>query len=111
MVSGGVGRRAVAQVDPGRPVERPRTPYDDRRREGERKPLPVVELQRRDAVQNQRRIGEQSPKLPGAPRLLAAMQSGLPPCSGVALGFDRLVMLATEHRDIREVLPFPENRA
>ena len=70
-----------------------------------------VELQRRDAVQNQRRIGEQSPKLPGAPRLLAAMQSGLPPCSGVALGFDRLVMLATEHRDIREVLPFPENIA
>ena len=56
----------------------------------------VAELQRRDAVQNRRRADEQSPQLPGAPRLLAAMQSGLPDCSGVALGFDRLVMLATE---------------
>lgn len=69
------------------------------------------ELRRRDAVQNQRRIGENSPKLPGAARLLAAMQSGLPPCSGVALGFDRLAMVATDCRDIREVMSFPEDRA
>jgi len=70
-----------------------------------------LELRRRDAVQNQRRIGEKSQELPGASRLLAAMQSGLPPCSGVALGFDRLVMVATACRDIREVMPFPEDRA
>jgi len=69
------------------------------------------ELRRRDAVRNQRRIVEESPELPGASRLLAAMQSGLPPCSGVALGFDRLVMVATACRDIREVMPFPEDRA
>ena len=70
-----------------------------------------LELRRRDAVQNQRRNGEKSPELPGAARLLAAMQSGLPPCSGVALGFDRLVMVATACPDIREVMPFPEDRA
>ncbi len=70
-----------------------------------------LELRRRDTVQNQRRIREQSPKLPGASRLLAAMQAGLPACSGVALGFDRLVMLATACSDIRDVLPFPEDRA
>ncbi|RLT05128.1 MAG: EF-P lysine aminoacylase GenX [Planctomycetota bacterium] len=70
-----------------------------------------LELSRRDAVQNQRRSGEKSQQLPGAPRLLAAMQSGLPACSGVALGFDRLVMVATESEHIREVLAFPEERA
>ncbi|MDA1229358.1 MAG: elongation factor P--(R)-beta-lysine ligase [Planctomycetota bacterium] len=71
----------------------------------------VEELQRRDFAQNERRRAEKLPQLPGASRLLDAMQSGLPPCSGVALGFDRLVMLATQHRDIREVIPFPDDRA
>jgi lysyl-tRNA synthetase class 2 len=69
------------------------------------------ELRRRDAVQNRRRVGEKSPELPGATRLLEAMRCGLPPCSGVALGFDRLVMMAAERRDIRDVMPFPEDRA
>ncbi len=71
----------------------------------------VLELCRRDAVQNQRRIDGKSQELPGASRLLAAMQSGLPPCSGVALGFDRLVMVATACAHIRDVMPFPEDRA
>ena len=58
----------------------------------------VDELRRRDFAQNKRRLAEQLPQLPGASRLMEAMQSGLPPCSGVALGFDRLVMLATQRR-------------
>ena len=35
--------------------------------------------------------------------MLEAMKSELPPCSGCALGFDRLVMLATGATDIRDV--------
>ena len=48
-------RRAVLQVQPGGPVERPRAPEDDRRRQQEREPLPVVELQRLDHREQQHR--------------------------------------------------------
>ncbi|MEY4376713.1 MAG: hypothetical protein RJB26_1263 [Pseudomonadota bacterium] len=44
-------------------------------------------------------------------RFLAALEHGLPPCSGVAVGFDRVAMLAAGTRDIREVLAFPYDHA
>ena len=38
---------------------------------------------------------------------LAALAAGMPPSAGIALGFDRLVMLATGARDIEDVLWMP----
>jgi len=43
--------------------------------------------------------------------LLAALEHGLPACSGVALGVDRLLMLALGAEDIRQVIAFPFERA
>ena len=37
---------------------------------------------------------------------LAALRAGLPNCSGVALGVDRLIMLATEQTSIEKVMSF-----
>jgi lysyl-tRNA synthetase class 2 len=68
-------------------------------------------LRRRDAEANQKRAAEGKPQLPGDSRLLSAMVHGLPECTGVALGFDRLLMLAAGAKTIDEVLAFPIERA
>lgn len=43
--------------------------------------------------------------------LIEALKAGLPPCAGVALGIDRLIMLALQKDHIDNVLAFPFGRA
>jgi lysyl-tRNA synthetase class 2 len=62
----------------------------------------------RDAHERHRRG---LPAVPADRRLLAALEHGLPDCSGVALGFDRVVMLAAGARSLEEVMAFPIERA
>jgi elongation factor P--(R)-beta-lysine ligase len=73
--------------------------------------LDPAELQRRNAVNNVARLADGKQPLPEGSRLLAAMEAGLPPCCGVALGFDRLMMLAAGAKTIAEVMAFPIERA
>jgi elongation factor P--(R)-beta-lysine ligase len=56
-----------------------------------------------------RRLG--LPEIPPDTRLLAALRAGMPASSGVALGLDRLLMIATGATHIDQVLAFPIERA
>lgn len=51
------------------------------------------------------------PVNPLDPNLLAALEAGMPDCAGVALGFDRVLMLAIGAASIDDVLAFPVERA
>ncbi|MGA7801404.1 MAG: EF-P lysine aminoacylase EpmA [Gammaproteobacteria bacterium] len=72
-----------------------------------------------DAAEQRRRLDHELERrrgagLPGPPvdaRFLAALEHGLPDCSGVALGVDRLVMCAVGATDIDQVIAFPVERA
>jgi lysyl-tRNA synthetase class 2 len=59
--------------------------------------------------QERQRLGLPSYEIDG--RLLAALEAGLPECAGVALGFDRTLMLAAGADHIDRVLAFPTDRA
>ncbi len=72
-----------------------------------------------DAQEQQRRFekeldrrNQQGLKAPGLDRrFLEALKSGLPRCSGMAIGLDRLLMLMINSAEINDVLTFPIGRA
>ena len=69
------------------------------------------ELLRRNRVVNEQRHADDKRMLPAGSRLLAALNAGLPDATGVALGFDRLVMVALGAKSLAEVIAFPIDRA
>ena len=65
-----------------------------------------IEQKRRFDKDNQARQQQGLPVLPIDYHLIDALQAGVPDCSGVALGFDRLVMLALEQTRLQDVQSF-----
>ena len=60
-------------------------------------------------VEMRKAMGKSVPALDE--NFLAALESGMPACSGVALGLDRLFMLAMGKQNISDVVLFPSPRA
>jgi lysyl-tRNA synthetase class 2 len=73
--------------------------------------LDPSELEARISEDNRkRRIQSKSLVIPDE-RLLAAMRHGMPQCSGVALGLDRLVALSLGFDNLSQVMTFPGDNA
>jgi lysyl-tRNA synthetase class 2 len=70
-----------------------------------------AEQRRRFAADNESRRARGLPVTTPDRHLLEALEAGLPDCAGVALGFDRVLMLALGAASIDEVLAFPVERA
>jgi lysyl-tRNA synthetase class 2 len=71
----------------------------------------AVEQRQRFATDLAMRKELHLPQVPVDERLLAGLKAGLPGCAGVALGIDRVVMLAAGVKAISEVLSFDYQRA
>jgi elongation factor P--(R)-beta-lysine ligase len=105
---------ALARVRPGDPPVAERFELYCRGLElanGYHELLDAAVLRERNRTNNTERFADDKYLLPEDSRLLAAMDHGLPACSGCALGFDRLVMAATGAKRIEEVMAFPIGRA
>ncbi len=69
------------------------------------------ELATRMRRQGEMRRAAGLPELPIDSRLLNALRAGLPACTGVALGFDRLALWALGQERLADVMAFPFDRA
>lgn len=69
------------------------------------------EQRQRFEQDNRKRAARGLPEQPIDTWLLEALEAGLPDCSGVALGVDRLVMLALDAESLADVIAFPVDRA
>jgi elongation factor P--(R)-beta-lysine ligase len=68
-------------------------------------------LKRRQKSLHAQRSADRKAPIVQADRWLRAIERGLPPCAGVAMGFDRVVMLAARASSLKDVIAFPADRA
>lgn len=71
----------------------------------------AAEQRRRFEQENLERAAAGKAEMPLDEAFLDALQAGMPDCSGVALGIDRLLMLSRGQASLAEVLAFPWSRA
>ena len=65
------------------------------------------EQRTRFEAEHARRSADSRPTYPIDERFLSALEGGMPPSGGNAVGFDRLVLLATGARELADVVAFP----
>ncbi|MBS0627994.1 MAG: hypothetical protein JSS09_07270 [Verrucomicrobia bacterium] len=58
---------------------------------------------------NQKRVQGGKSELPLDLHFLEALEKGIPPCCGVAVGFDRLLLLKNKASSLKEIMPFAWN--
>lgn len=100
---------ALARLDPADPAtaERFETFWNGMElANGYRELTDAAEQRERFAADRRHRSALGLPDVTPDPALLAALDHSLPECSGVALGFDRLVMIACRLEHIDEVISF-----
>ena len=68
----------------------------------------AAEQERRFAAWTARRRAAGRPVYPPDRRFLQALRQGLPPCAGIALGIDRLLMLLADTPRIGDILAFDD---
>jgi lysyl-tRNA synthetase class 2 len=73
--------------------------------------LDAAEQRRRFEADRALRLAQGREAPPYDARLIAALKAGLPPCAGVALGLDRVLMLMLRLPELRQVLAFDSERA
>ncbi len=70
---------------------------------------PVEQYERFEEQMRQRERGDEE-AMPMDLDYVRALSYGMPPAAGIGIGIDRLVMLLTNRRSIRDVILFPHMR-
>lgn len=70
----------------------------------------AAEQRQRFQKEQQYREQQHKPPAPTDEKFLAALQTGLPSCSGIAIGLDRVLMLLNQNTAINQILAFSHDR-
>lgn len=71
---------------------------------------PIIQRERLESQAKLRELGDEEAQVVDE-NFLQAMEAGMPPTSGVGIGIDRLIMLFTGEKNIKDIILFPTLRS